>query len=157
MAGVRSGFWSKSSVNEMSRSSAEVAEAIDGFQPRDGEWLELDALLEELFHSDSPSSGINALLRVFQRFPTDDGAGVFWGIVHGLESLSDYEERLVESVIEQPSEFGIIMLHRLRNSGTTEVRGINLHAIFEATARNELLADGVRSRARRLIGHGSDN
>ncbi|MEK6233883.1 MAG: hypothetical protein N2C14_04145 [Planctomycetales bacterium] len=135
----------------MPRSSAEIADSIAMFQPQDGEWLKLDELLEELFQSESPPAAMDALLHVFQRFPTEDGAGVFWGIVHGLESLPDYEERLIQSVRAEPSEFGIIMLHRLLNSGVEDVGGVGLRFVIESTVKNESVADEVRARARKFM------
>jgi hypothetical protein len=56
---------------------------------------------------------------VFERFPDEDGAGVFWSIVHGIESLDvDYEQTLRASLARRPSRMGQIMLRRLdRASG----------------------------------------
>jgi hypothetical protein len=102
---------------DLSRPAIDVANAIDQFERKNGDWIELDDLLQELFRSECPTLGIDALLRVFERFPTEDGAEVFWGIVHGLESLPGYDECLVQSIRSSPSEFGLIMLHRLLNSG----------------------------------------
>mgnify|MGYP003649002106 FL=1 len=45
----------------MARTSAEIAAAIDEFQPVDGEWLGLDELLEELFQTESPESTLGSL------------------------------------------------------------------------------------------------
>jgi hypothetical protein len=67
-----------------------------------GNWLALDHSLTELFQSGFASQGIDALLGVFERHPTDDGAGVFWAIVHGLEATPGYESALVESVRRAP-------------------------------------------------------
>ena len=64
------------------------------------------------------------MLRVFERYPDEDGAGVFWSIVHGLEALPGYEPFLVESYSKRaPSEFGVIMLGRILNSGQREIAG----------------------------------
>ena len=134
----------------MSRPASEIANAIDEFEPKNGDWIELDELLQELFRSECPTLGIDALLRVFERFPTEDGAEVFWGIVHGVESLPNYEERLVQSVHSSPSEFGLIMVHRLMNSGFGEVAGVRLLTLLEAIAKNDSIPDEVRRTAEKF-------
>ncbi|MEW4453184.1 hypothetical protein AB1L30_10950 [Bremerella sp. JC817] len=135
----------------MSRPESDIADDIQAFQPVDGEWLGLDELLEELFARDVTSRGIASLLNVFERFPTDDGAGVFWGMVHALESLPDYQSALVQSVQAVPSEFGVIMIHRLLNSGVPEVDGKNLHALLENIAENDAIPSEVQVRARKCL------
>ncbi|MFO1005899.1 MAG: hypothetical protein U0929_08070 [Planctomycetaceae bacterium] len=135
----------------MSRSIDGIVSAIDAFEPQDGCWLELDELLQELFQSECPTSGVDALLRVFERFPTEDGAEVFWGIVHGLENLPDYEKNLVESVSSSPSEFGLIMVHRLLNSGVDNVSGVQLLLLIEEIAKNDSICDNVRSMAVKFL------
>lgn len=135
----------------MPRPTSEIVEAIDRFQPQEGNWLGLDSLLDELFRSHNPAAGTEAMLRVFQRFPTEDGAGVFWGIVHGLESIPGYEERLIESVRAKPSEFGVILLHRLLHSGAEEIQGVGLRSILQSIASQESVADEVRSSARKVL------
>ena len=135
----------------MVRNSSEIAAAIDQFQPQDEEWLELDELLEELFESELPASGIPAMLRVFERYPTEDGAGVFWSIIHGMESLPDYEPLLVESVQSAPSESGLTMVNRLLNSGVTQINSLKLVQLFEQTAQNQSAPAEVRESARRFL------
>ena len=133
------------------RAASDIIKDIDRFQPNDGQWLALDQLLQELFQSGSPAIGIDAMLRVLERFPAEDGAGVFWSIVHGLESLPGYEEPLVASVCSLPSEFGIIMIHRLLNSGVNEVADVHLLSLLEATAKNVSIQEEVRNRAARCL------
>lgn len=134
----------------MSRPASDIAKVIDKFEPKNGNWIELDDLLQELFRSECPTLGIDALLRVFERFPTEDGAEVFWGVVHGLESLPGYEEHLVQSVSASPSEFGLIMVNRLLNSGVSEVADIRLLTLLEVIAQKDLIPDGVRRMAEKF-------
>ena len=61
----------------MARPTKDIAANIDAFQPKGGNWLGLEALLEELWKEGSPQAAISATLRVFERFPDTDGAGVF--------------------------------------------------------------------------------
>jgi hypothetical protein len=82
-------------------------------------WLPLDHLLEELWGAGPITpQHLAVLFGVFERFPTEDGAGVLWSIVHGVESLPlDYEPSLRESWRRVPSQMAEIMLVRLENAG----------------------------------------
>ncbi|CAM0555826.1 hypothetical protein EHLJMEHL_04982 [Vreelandella titanicae] len=96
------------------RSSAQILEEISVFEPIEGVWLPLDGLLEELWTSGVSEEFLPALFGVFERYPEDDGAGVLWSIVHGIESLPfDYESALKASMDKKPSLMGEIMLMRL--------------------------------------------
>lgn len=99
----------------MSRPQNEILLEIDQFKPRPaGNWRELDTLLSELWQGKVSIACLPVLFRIFERFPEDDGAGVFWSIVHGLESTDlNYEGPLRESLLRQPSKLGLIMLRRL--------------------------------------------
>lgn len=116
----------------MSDVSTDLISALDDFVPADDNWLPLDLLLQQLFEHPVSSAGIAAMLRVFERFPTEDGAGVFWTIIHGLESVPDYESLLVESVQRVPSEMGVIMLGRILNSGQGEISGVSISSLLSA-------------------------
>ncbi|MCZ8094811.1 MAG: hypothetical protein O9331_15130, partial [Acidovorax sp.] len=110
----------------MTRPTASVASDIATFVPLDGNWIALDTLLAELWQTGHPEQAIAELLSVFERYPDEDGAGVVWGVLHGLESLPNYEPELLRSLARQPSEFGIRMLGRLLNAGVKEVAGVSL-------------------------------
>jgi len=99
----------------MSRPQAEILLEIDRFEPSSaGDWRELDVLLSELWQGTLSPDCLPALFHVFERFPQDDGAGVFWSIVHGIESTDiNYEQPLRESLSRQPSALGQVMLCRL--------------------------------------------
>jgi hypothetical protein len=101
----------------MSRPVDDVLRDIDAFRPADGIWLPLDDLLAELWEAGVPARALPTLFAVFERFPDDDGAGVLWSIVHGLEGLDiDYEQPLRDSLARLPSNMGQIMLARLERS-----------------------------------------
>ena len=90
---------------------------IDAFAPANGEWRALDDLLAELWAAGVREGHLPVLFRVFERYPEEDGAGVLWSIVHGIEGLAiDYEGALRESLCRQPSFMGKIMLQRLEKS-----------------------------------------
>jgi hypothetical protein len=111
----------------------------------------LEHNLNQLFASANPEFGIDALLRVFERFPNKDGYSIFWSILHGLESLTGYEEKLVESVKRQPSEFSLLMLNRMLNAGMIEVKGINLLGVLKEIAANDRYADEIRKEAQGFV------
>lgn len=98
------------------RDPAQILRDISAFDPVGDEWLPLDDLLGELWSSGVRAEHLPTLFGVFERYPEDDGAGVLWSVVHGVESLPfDYEPALKESMNRRPSLMGEIMLKRLRN------------------------------------------
>ena len=111
----------------------------------------LDQALQDLFTSPQPERGIDALFRIYERFPESDGYGVFWSILHGLERLPNYEPRLITSVQRQPMEFNLTMVNRLLNAGTTQIEGTNLVALLEAIAASPQYPEQARGHARRLV------
>lgn len=62
------------------------------------DWLDLDVLLEELFQYPEEQIPADVLLGIFERYPESDGYGVFWSIIHGLEALPEFEQRLYQSL-----------------------------------------------------------
>jgi hypothetical protein len=101
----------------MARTLDAVLKDIESFHPTDGVWLPFDDLLAELWDLGVPPQALAVLFSVFERFPADDGAGVLWSIVHGVESLDlDYEQPLREALARQESEMGLILLDRLERS-----------------------------------------
>ena len=97
------------------RPHSEILKDIAQFEPVAGAWLPLDDLLDELWLAGQPQIDVLPILfGVFERFPEDDGAGVFWSIIHGVEALPyNYEPLLWESHGRSPSEMSKIMLTRL--------------------------------------------
>ena len=93
-----------------------------------------------------------ALFGIFERFPEEDGHGVFWSIVHGLERRGNYEESLLASVKRSPSQFSLLMLNRLLNGGHELCAGAAILQILE-----DLSADGVpplvQQDAKRFLAH----
>jgi hypothetical protein len=99
------------------RATHEILNDIDSFAAENGNWLGLERLLEELWGVGVPAADLPALFRVFERFPEDDGSGVLWSIVHGVESLPfNYEHALRASMARQPSFMGRVMLKRLEKA-----------------------------------------
>lgn len=134
----------------MPRTTVEIADDIATFIPKDNNWLLLDSLVAELWQAGHPEQAIPQLLSVFERYPEDDGFGVVWSVLHGLESLRDYEPDLLRSLARQPSEFGILMVGRLINAGVREVGGVSLSDMLRelsSTARSQRLRETAASFA----------
>jgi hypothetical protein len=138
----------------MTRPTASIASDIATFVPLDGNWIALDTLLAELWQTGHPEQAIPELLSVFERYPDEDGAGVVWGVLHGLESLPNYEPELLRSLARQPSEFGIRMLGRLLNAGVKEVAGVSLLSRLQeisASTPSPTLAKGANGFIARSV------
>jgi hypothetical protein len=87
---------------------------------------DLEVLAQQMSDSGTSNEGIDAFLRLYERFPTEDGFGIFWTILHGLEKLPDYEKHVINSILRKPSVFSVQMIGRLLNSRRTMIHGTNL-------------------------------
>jgi len=122
--------------------------------PQDEEQLcELEHAIGALDPSQCGEPEFRAMLAVFERFPNDDGFGVFWSIVHLLEATSGYELALVKSVEQGPAEFNLLMVNRLLNAGVRTVAGKSLLALLRSVAFNEAVDSVLRETAARFIEH----
>ena len=97
--------------------SVEVLARIQAFVPVGGNWRPLDDLLCQLWIQPATLEWLPTLFSVFERFPEDDGAGVLWSIVHGLEATDlNYGPALKASLLRRPSQMAKIMLDRLERA-----------------------------------------
>ncbi|MFN8886364.1 MAG: hypothetical protein ACK5WF_02795 [Cyclobacteriaceae bacterium] len=126
------------------RTSHDIVKDIGHFQPQDGNWLKLQDLLTELWGTGEEENFTVDLLKVLERFPEEDGAGVLWSIVHGLEHFKTYEAELIESLNRQPSEMGLLMLRRIKNTGTRTVGGVDISRIVTSLLSNGRLTQTLR-------------
>ena len=126
------------------RKSTDIVNDINLFTPEDDNWLVLDGLISELWATKDQEKYIKELLAVFERFPEEDGSGVFWSIVHGIETFKSYENELLESLTKQPSEMGIIMLQRILNSGTKTIGSRKINEVIMNLAQKENLSDYLK-------------
>jgi hypothetical protein len=93
---------------------SELIKEISTFVPIADDWRPLDKLLQLLWESGPAEDCILLLFGVFERFPEEDGAGVLWSIVHGIENSDiDYRKLLLESISRKSSFMAKIMLDRL--------------------------------------------
>lgn len=128
------------------RTAVQIVADIRTFQPAGGNWRQLDDLLSELWATESAGRYIPDLLSVLERFPEDDGDGVLWSIVHGIESLPGYELELVRSVRHRSSELGVTMIGRLLNGGMFEVDDESLVNLLQEVA-SSAAPESVRANA----------
>ncbi len=131
----------------MARKHADIVVDLRAFAPPADDWDRLNDLAAELWKSGSPADAIPDLLGVFERFPDAESFGVFWSILHGLESLPGYEAELVRSVQRRPSEFGVLMVGRLLNAGRAEAAGTPLLPLLQSVAARPGLPERVRRTA----------
>jgi hypothetical protein len=134
----------------MSQSLIEVLDCFADPQ-NEAQLRQLEEILGSLRPKSCGSKEFRALLGVFERFPADDGYGVFWSIVHLLEASTNYEPALLESVARMPVEFNVLMVNRLLNGGIAEVEGRSLLAVLSSVASNPAVGDRVRESAQRFI------
>lgn len=110
--------------------------------------------MTELWQTGNPEQAIPELLSVFERYPEEEGFGVVWGVLHGLEALPDYEPELLRSLARQPSEFGVRMIGRLLNAGTREIGGVSLLETLRALAATAS-SPGIRMAAQGFVSSAS--
>ena len=128
----------------------EIIDELNKFDPAQCDWKDLDVLIEKA----SEHSGediVKALLNLFERFPEHDGYGVFWSIIHTLETIGCYETELVNSIQRQPHEMSVLMLNRLLNDGDNEINGRKIVEILQDIAANNSFSHEIRKQAKNLI------
>ena len=74
------------------------------------------------------------LLRLFERFPEDDGYGAFSSIISLLEKAGGYEPLLIESVNRRATEFNLRMIARILNAGITHIGATDLLSVLRRVA-----------------------
>lgn len=126
-------------------------ERIRKFQPVADDWRPLDELLAELSPDELSEETIGVLISLFERYPTDDGAGVLWSVVHYLEAFGGYEHQLIRSLTTAPSEMGVIMLNRMINAGISKIGDVDLLATLHAVSEDTKTPEVVRKRANSFI------
>lgn len=113
----------------------------------------LGQVLGELRPEGCGSAEFRSLLGVLERSPLDDGFESFWSIVHFLEACEGYEPHLVESVLRNPAELTLTMLHRLWNAGFRECHGRSYSSVLAGVAVDVAAAPRLRELARGFLKH----
>jgi hypothetical protein len=104
---------------------------IREFTPKDGAWLPLEKHIEMAFQSPNPRVYYHALFNLFERFPEDDGAGVLWSALHGMEAVGDYEPLLLYYFRRCPSLMTTTMIRRMYNSGRTHIGQVEIARLIK--------------------------
>ena len=107
----------------------ELDNAIREFSPTDGDWRLLESLFEVAFSSADPRAYYNAIFNLFERFPDEDGAGVFWSALHGMEAIGGYEVPLLGYFRRWPNLMTKVMLQRIQNSGQDSIQGVLISSL----------------------------
>jgi len=126
---------------------------IESFNnPKDEEQLRLlDEMIASLDPKEMEKNDFSLLLNIFERFPENDGLGVFWSILHFLEACNYYEPVLIESIKKKPALFTITMLNRLLNAGIKNVKDTSLISVLETIEANDNVSENLRILARQFI------
>jgi len=138
----------------MSGRKPELVSALLAFGGQEtGDLNALDGLITEAV-SQPPGHDLDrALFSIFERFPEEDGHGVYWSIIHGLERRGGYEESLLASVRRSPSPFALLMLNRLCNAGQMECAGVRIVPLLEEVASSSDVAPAARQEAMEFLEH----
>jgi hypothetical protein len=107
-----------------------LLERILNFDSSEREWGELETLFEEVFTCPNPELYYPAIFSIFEKYPSEDGAGVFWSALHGMERVGKYEAELLRCFRRLPNEMSRIMLIRMRNSGIANVAGFPIERLI---------------------------
>ena len=133
---------------------AELLRQIRNFQPEVSDiglkepfrdFSKLDPLVEELFEK-RPHEGLDALFRVFERFPNEHNDW-FWSYLHGIEGLLGYERKLLASFRRSPAEHTGLMLLRLVDGDQTHIGRTDVLELVLAADAPEPLKTTLRELA----------
>ena len=122
----------------------QVLRGIQRFQPNEGNWLELDDLMTELWETGEPNKYTKQLFELLERFPTDESQGVLGGVLHGLESINNYEPELLKSIQRQPTDITAYIVHRIANTGATVLAGHSITELYRLIESHPLAPLGVK-------------
>jgi hypothetical protein len=103
---------------------------IREFTPKEGDWRPLDLLFDRVFTAKDPRKYYQSIFILFDRFPADDGSGVFWSALHGMEFVGDYENLLLMHHRKSPSEMTEILLRRILKSGQTHIGEVEISVLI---------------------------
>jgi hypothetical protein len=131
-------------------------ESLDSLEDGEPDLARLQVLADAFFSSPECADHLSVWFRLYERFPGIDN-GVFWSILHGLETHSTCDRLVVESVQRHPTPFPTLMVNRMLNAGISSVDDVSLIGLLEAVASNADASSEVRrdalaflARARRI-------
>jgi hypothetical protein len=115
----------------------------------------LDLLVDNFFAHPRAAEHVDVWFRFFERFPEDDGFGVFWSILHALEKQASCDLGVLQSVQRKPSRFPVLMVNRMLNAGIQRVAGVELLDLLKAVATDTKVAPSVSEDAEKFLRHAS--
>ncbi|WP_310488326.1 hypothetical protein [Chamaesiphon sp. VAR_69_metabat_338] len=139
-----------SNNGKMETNIKEIISSIDKITTLDSAaaLTHLQELVDLYFNHPEAGNYLDVWFRLYERFPFDDGGGIFWTILHGIETYHPTSDRFtIESVLRQPSEFPVMMVNALINGGIDRVGDVNLLELLERLATNQLYSPRVRAQA----------
>jgi hypothetical protein len=134
----------------MDEDSRGVVTAIDGLASVDGPdaFCGLQELADRYFALPDAAAHLEVWFRLYERFPSSDGEGVFWTILHRIEALPGYARLVVASVRRKPAFMPVLLINRLLNGGISSVDGVDLPGLLGAVAADERCPATVREAAK---------
>lgn len=111
----------------------------------------LDETLIKLATHPQKELAFQALFQLFERFPDQDGFGVFWSILHFLEGVSGYDTELLRSIERQPSEFTLLMINRLLNVRTEAIGNQDLLTLLKKIMTDANQTPEIRRQAAHFV------
>ena len=75
----------------------------------------LEEYIDEIWENEQEESFIETLFEVFENNSKHDGYGIFWTILHGIETIPNFEKYVLSSISKQVSDFSLIMAIRILN------------------------------------------
>ena len=137
----------------MNPETQDLIETIDGIRSAEepDDLTVLDLAVTKLFQCGNAAAAIPCLFRLLERFPDKDGFGIFWSVLHGLESLPGYETELLESVQRKPSQFSVRMINRIINTGQKHICDNDLLNVLQLVVDNPTALHSVQTEATQFI------
>ncbi|MCW6078082.1 DUF2442 domain-containing protein [Clostridium sporogenes] len=127
----------------------ELYRKIKEFKPINDDWVELEYILDEVYEKGYESECLGAMFRLYEKYSEEDN-DVLWGMLHGIESINGYEERIQWSLKRNTSVFVIIMINRLLNDQVMNIQGQDLISTLEQLKDNDNISGTLREVARRF-------
>jgi hypothetical protein len=122
--------------------------------PHDVEHLRmLEEAVARIDSKKMTEADFRAVFDLYERFPDEDGYGIFWSFLHAVEAAEGYESALLESVDRKPVEFNVMMVGRFLNGGVAELDGRNLSTLLNAVATRADISSRAQETAKSFLAH----
>jgi hypothetical protein len=131
----------------------DVVAQVDGLASvRNVEYLRrLQELVDCYFGLPEADDHLEVWFRLYERFPDEDGYGVFWSILHSIEAQPGYDVHVVASVNRRPTRFPLSMVYGMLNARIQTVGGVPFLELLRATASDARCSESVQSEAEEFL------